>query len=668
MEVGGDHSVTERDDDDPGEDAQAEARVDGVGDAPQRDTIVMPDEHDERAPMSRQDELAEAEKLVGKVIADRYRIVEMIAAGGMGAVFRGEHVHMRHRVAVKVLLPQTVGLPELVQRFEREAIAGAHIRHPNVAAATDFGRDDDGNHFLVLEYARGETLADVIRRGPVAPEEVCRIGRELAAALQAVHDKGIVHRDVKPKNVILSEDDGSVKLLDFGFAKVDVDQLSTETESQKPMPALTAVGMVLGTIPYMAPEVARGMSALDARADLYALGIILYELLSGKHPFETATERDMFAAHCFQQPPAIATRSPGVTVPPSLEAVVMTLLAKKPDERFASAAATITALDSVGDDDPEVVSAAPAREDAATEDASEDAAGEDATREDAARDVDGGKVGAALAKAGAALARARHHAAKLGARLLTAAKRSPRAAGVIAAGVCVIASLALVWCASEPDPIQSDGPSAPASETPVARGYAEAPPASPTITTVAGLDAGAWREKLVRAAQIKSWLTGAEALQALATLDPSAFDDADARSAAVSVAVGIATGTDAQAAPVFRTLSHELGERGLELLWEIVRSKGGTAARSRAVSLLRAPDIAARASPALLVAFEMRTRGCADKAELFPRAAEVGDRRVLQELQILRHAKCRREHDVCCFRSHTALAEAMAALEAKLGK
>src|SRR5262245_27623838 len=147
--------------------------------------------------------------------------------GGMGAVFRGEHVHMRKRVAVKVLHPSTQGFPELVTRFERESIVGAHVSHPNVCSASDFGRLEDGSCYLVLEYVEGITLHELIHRGPLPAERAASIARQLAAALEAAHHLEIWHRDVKPRNIMIVEGPPDrVKLIDFGLAKVPVQRFS----------------------------------------------------------------------------------------------------------------------------------------------------------------------------------------------------------------------------------------------------------------------------------------------------------------------------------------------------------------------------------------------------------------------------------------------------------
>src|SRR5258707_10891775 len=169
-----------------------------------------------------------APSMIGEVISGRYRVTDLIATGGISSVYLGQHVHMLKRVAIKVLDPKAEQLPELVARFQREAIAGAHVQHPNIASATDFGQLKDGSYFLVLEYVPGITLNQIIARGPLSVQRAVAIARQLASGLGAAHAVGVVHRDVKPTNVILV--DGSndvVKLIDFGFAKVRLSEVPT---------------------------------------------------------------------------------------------------------------------------------------------------------------------------------------------------------------------------------------------------------------------------------------------------------------------------------------------------------------------------------------------------------------------------------------------------------
>ena len=292
---------------------------------------------------------ARAAALIGQTISNRYRIDELLAMGGMGAVYLGEHVLMRKRVAIKILHPRVENLKELVQRFQRAAIAGAHVQHPNVATATDFGQLEDGSYFLILEYVRGVTLHDLIDRGPLSVERTVHIVRQIASALAATHKMGVLHRDVKPSNVMLVDGERDlVKLIDFGLAKIPLawtsDQSMTDSELAR-RPVITRKGAMFGTIAYMPPEAALGMDTVDERADLYALGVIFYKLLSGKHPFDASDAVEYLVQHQTVFPPPIGVRTPGVEVPRAVEAVVMRLLKKDVRARFPSADALIAALD-----------------------------------------------------------------------------------------------------------------------------------------------------------------------------------------------------------------------------------------------------------------------------------------------------------------------------------
>lgn len=289
-----------------------------------------------------------ARAFIGTVISERYRIVDLIATGGMGAVYLGEHVLMHKRIAVKILHPEVDDQPEIVARFEREAVVGAHVRHPNIAHATDFGKLDDGAYFLVLDYIEGRNLGDVIREGPMKLSRVVRIAKQVAGALAASHELGIIHRDMKPRNIML--DANMVpKLIDFGFAKVAVDKLplTASRAEARPKSRLTGVGVIFGTINYLAPESAHGMDAVDERADLYALGVIMYEMLAGKHPFDSTDPVEMFNHHRMTVPPSFATRAPGVEVPAELDKIIRKLLEKDPYDRYQTAQELVDVLEAL---------------------------------------------------------------------------------------------------------------------------------------------------------------------------------------------------------------------------------------------------------------------------------------------------------------------------------
>jgi eukaryotic-like serine/threonine-protein kinase len=236
--------------------------------------------------------------------------------------------------------------PEIVARFEREALVGAHVRHPNIAHATDFGKLDDGAYFLVLDYIEGRNLGDVIREGPMAADRVVRIAKQVAGALAAAHELGIVHRDMKPRNIMLDVN-MKPKLIDFGFAKVSVDKLPLTASRGEARPAtrLTGVGVIFGTINYLAPEAAHGMDAVDERADLYALGIMMYEMLAGKHPFDSTDPVEMFNHHRVTPVPPFSERAPGVSVPPELDKIVRKLIEKDPYDRYQTAIELVEALE-----------------------------------------------------------------------------------------------------------------------------------------------------------------------------------------------------------------------------------------------------------------------------------------------------------------------------------
>ncbi|WP_437521171.1 serine/threonine-protein kinase [Sorangium sp. So ce726] len=286
-----------------------------------------------------------APALIGSLISERYRVHELIGEGGMGAVYRGEQVHLRKQVAIKVLQPSARNLPQIVARFEREAIAGAHIQHPNVVSASDFGQLADRSHFLVLEYVEGTPLQDVLASAPLPARRALHIARQIASALEAVHAKGIVHRDVKPQNILLGARD-QVKLIDFGLAKVNVELLSTESrEAAGKGQDLTAADQVLGTLSYLAPEAVRGMDAVDARADLYALGIILYEMLSGRSPFDASDGQSSFRRRLIEDAPPLRQRAPGSGIRPEVEAFVMRLVQRDPIQRYPTATSVIAAID-----------------------------------------------------------------------------------------------------------------------------------------------------------------------------------------------------------------------------------------------------------------------------------------------------------------------------------
>jgi len=266
--------------------------------------------------------------LAGELIGDRYRLLEPLGEGAVGVVYRAEHTLMKKQVAVKVLHPATSRHPAVTERFIGEARALAQIGHRHVCHATDFGQTADGEFYLVMEFLEGRTLSDLMQRERrVAPDRAVFIVEQMCAGLAACHYKGIVHRDLKPENVMLVEADGypdTVKLFDFGIAHV-VEQDAVQRRDT-----------VMGTVEYMAPEQALG-DAVDARTDLYALGVMLFELLTGRLPFEHKDPLEVLRSHIEEYAPDVRDVAPDAGIPEALADVVRELLSKRPSDRIQSA-------------------------------------------------------------------------------------------------------------------------------------------------------------------------------------------------------------------------------------------------------------------------------------------------------------------------------------------
>jgi len=268
--------------------------------------------------------------LIGTTLG-HYRIVEQIGAGGMGVVYRAHDERLDRDVAIKVLHEAVAQDADRLARFEREAKAVAKLDHPNILAIHDFGTED-GVTYAVMELLEGESLREVIKGGGLTTSKAVEYAQAIAEGLAAAHDKGIVHRDLKPENVFLTRD-GRIKILDFGLAKLKLPEhdLSTDT----PTATLdTAPGGLLGTVAYMAPEQVQGQPA-DHRSDIFALGVLLYEMLTDHRPFGGGTTVETEAAILKEDPESISAVSPGVQ--PALATVVSKCLEKRPEDRFSSA-------------------------------------------------------------------------------------------------------------------------------------------------------------------------------------------------------------------------------------------------------------------------------------------------------------------------------------------
>ncbi|MGE0546655.1 MAG: serine/threonine protein kinase [Kofleriaceae bacterium] len=287
----------------------------------------------------------EYDRLVGETLDGRYFVEAKIGEGGMGVVFSARHAVIERPLAIKVLKRDVMSDEGTVRRFVQEAKAASRIGHPNIVDVTDFGTTPDGMTYSVMEFVVGQTLGAAIKHGaPFSPERTIKIASQIARALGAAHDKGIVHRDLKPENVFLTDRDGRadfVKIVDFGIAKV------TPTQGAAAGPRLTKVGSVFGTPEYMAPEQAAGRSDTDGRVDIYALGVLMYEMVCGRVPHRGETAVRTLAMQMLDpiEPPSKVR--PDLTIPADLEAVIMNALAKRRENRFQTMSALLEALERV---------------------------------------------------------------------------------------------------------------------------------------------------------------------------------------------------------------------------------------------------------------------------------------------------------------------------------
>jgi serine/threonine-protein kinase len=279
-----------------------------------------------------EDAPSDEDPLVGQLLDGNYEIVRVIGEGGMGRVYEARHTRLHtKRFAVKLLHHELAREPEVVTRFQREAEAASVLMHPNVVGVFDVNTSADGRPYIVAELLQGEELGKYLERlGKLPVAEAVHIVRQVCHALGAAHTAGIVHRDVKPENVFLAGPNATVKVLDFGISKV------AEFSD-----GLTKTGTVMGTPDYMAPEQARG-DRVDARADIYAVGAILYRALTGRKPFEGQDPMAILTAVLTQEPERPSTLEP--TIPLSLELIVQRTMAKSPNERFSSMDALEQAL------------------------------------------------------------------------------------------------------------------------------------------------------------------------------------------------------------------------------------------------------------------------------------------------------------------------------------
>jgi serine/threonine-protein kinase len=289
------------------------------------------------------------------VIRGKYRLIGKVGQGGMGAVFKASHVVFDELCALKVMNRDLVGDELLVKRFKQEAVMARKLDHPNAVRVDDIDEAEDGRPFIVMEYIEGQGLKELIRdAGPLPARRAAAIARQVAAGLGAAHAVGMVHRDIKPANIVLIQTSGGeqAKVLDFGIAKLK----EARADSTSGL-TLTGTGMVIGTPQYMSPEQALGRrgSELDGRSDLYSLGVVLYQMLSGALPFKADTAMGLLLAHINETPKPILEAGPGLDISPAVARVVMQCLEKQPDGRPRDAAAFIAAIDAALQVEPATV-------------------------------------------------------------------------------------------------------------------------------------------------------------------------------------------------------------------------------------------------------------------------------------------------------------------------
>ena len=284
------------------------------------------------------EQAALVDPLIGSVLGERYKIENYVSSGGMGVVYKARHIVLDKPIAIKLL--REAQDADAQQRFLLEAKSACHIGHEHIVDITDFGVLEDGRPYLVMEFLVGKSLETVIREGALPPRRVCRIGEQIARGLQAVHEKGILHRDLKPGNVFLLDRQKRdfVKILDFGIAKVMAGTRDSLSETEvKPLVNMRATtqGTVLGTPEYLSPEQASG-EPIDARVDQYALGCILYEMLTGDVPFRGNGPMSTLMKHLTEKPVPPRVKCPELNIPESLERIVLKAMASRRDDRFAN--------------------------------------------------------------------------------------------------------------------------------------------------------------------------------------------------------------------------------------------------------------------------------------------------------------------------------------------
>ena len=596
---------------------------------------------------------------LGTTIAGRYRIEARLGEGGMGAVYRVEHTHMRKKMALKVLHREMTGQSEIVARFEREAMAAAHIDHPNVAGATDFGKLDDGSFYLVLEYVEGTSLRTLIEKGPLAPHRAVHVTAQILFGLKRAHELGIVHRDLKPENVLLVDKDGDadfVKVLDFGIARVPIGSLGGGDAG----PSLTRAGMVYGTPEYMAPEQALGQG-VDGRSDIYGTGVMLFEMITGRRPYDNKDKVALLGQHVAGAIPSLRERAPQLMLPAELEVVVTKLLQKSPADRYDDAQSAIDALLSLDLGGPTIMVASrnPSRSAASSAERS----GDWPSRKS-------GSMAVASASADPAPAVTHERPLPTGVPAESApnldtqgARKLPAVIYAMGAAAVVIIVVLIVLLSGKKGsddasndarrPATSSGPASPGS----------APSASPTTSVdfkasadkaMARVDGGdveggiadlvaltkdAPSDPLVLLDLAKAQSKGKHHMEALGALKKLVSASPESASdPAVGAIIDAALPSSADT--VFGLLEDQMGAQGTPILFDIgYGTRGPAGLRDRARKVLAQPEVQANVTPAIRGALEVaKATGCEPKKAAIEKYRKDFDARVLPLLRPLQTA------------------------------
>ncbi|MFC1641379.1 protein kinase [Myxococcota bacterium] len=593
--------------------------------------------------------------LVGRVLVDRYRVLDLLGVGGMATVYRAEHVHMRKLVALKVLHPEFALQPEVVARFEREAIAAGRIDEPHVVAATDFGRLEDGSFYLALEHVPGTDLAEVLSRGKLDPVRALRIARQIVVALAAAHHVGVIHRDLKPENVMLVDrTDGAefVKVLDFGIAQVSPHQ---PHDLQLPGGTLTQIGSVFGTPEYMAPEQAAGRR-VDHRADLYTVGIILYEMLEGRAPFLDDDVGRVLRMQLEAPPPPLPA-----WIPTALTQLVFRLLSKDPAARSQSAVELLEQLDVV------LLDIGPVTEDTSprravyghAESLSSHRAGPEPHRDAWSRVLRIGGWPVPLWVLGVfAVALAVSMLVRVGS-LRNPVDLQPSS---LSSSRPMVQTATASRSRSVPD--ESDLPRLLASAS---LGEEEALRLL-SLRPLAGRIPAEWlaigRGRMAREQTVQALEAYAKALEA----DPSLGEDRT-----LLRHVRQAAREDASAETALRIAARRLGSEGADVLYDVwVATRDRTTITQLAKHLVYSPKLRAKASPALNALLELRdAHTCEDYRRLLPTVVLHGDFRAWRILRLLtRKQGCGPDHKedcYACLRQDDGLDQAIQAVKRRPG-